>query len=236
MTDLELWDARVCARGDKLAFIERTLARLITDGLSRRLSHRAFYMMHSISSWIVTGLPRTDDYNKKLIDIHQRQNAVNLSSDNTKLVQQLTVRVEGLGYAATTTTDHIALGVVCSYVLISVLHVLWTVCRRFSSSAWDSAVELIVLAWNSPQVPTLRATSAQIERWKTYRLIAKIIAKETIANNASNQPEEYLQLILEEPPPVGASGGSVPAAGSIALQQIPGSPRWKQVVADRKYY
>ena len=236
LSDLDLWNGRVCNRGDYVIFIERTVARLITDGLSRRLSHRAFNMMPRISSWIVDGIPRTDDYNRKLLDINQRQNAVNLTSDSTKLVQQLAVQVTGLGYQAKTRTDHIAIGIVCSYAFMSILYVLWTCFWRISSSAWDSAIELLVLAWNSPQVPQLKATSAQIERWKTYRLVAKINAKEAAANGASNQPEEYLQLILEEPPPVRGAGGSTQPVFSTSLQQLHNGTITKRVVANKKYY
>lgn len=45
LTDMELWDAALCDHSDKGEFIEMLVCRLVSDGLSRRLSSRAFHML-----------------------------------------------------------------------------------------------------------------------------------------------------------------------------------------------
>ena len=236
MTDLELWNARVCNQQDKVVFIERTVARLITDGLSRRLSCRAFDTLPNRRAWIVNGLPRNEDYNKKLLDIQRRENAIEMSADESRVVQEVKVYVYGLGYAASTKTDSIAIGVVCAYVAVSLLHVLLSSLTRISSISWESPLELMLLALNSPENTLLKATSAQIHRWKTYQIIAKVFAKAVIGNDTNAAPEMHLQLIVENPPHIGGSGPSSHTASNSLGRRVSLSSPSQLVIPNEKYY
>ena len=242
-TDMELWDAKICAHANKIGFIEQTIARVVADGLSRRLSSRAYIMLADLRSWIITELPRNDDYGTRLLT--GKKNAVNISSDLDKVTQHVDFSVEGFGYRVSTTTEYIATVVAGLYLLIGLSHVAWTLIRCKSSSSWDTATELLMLAWNSPPVRIMKGTSAQIFRWDTYKRVVKIQARETSELDPNGEVKSYLQLSLPEPPKVAgvavvnAGSSSNPSSGSSTSTSstvVCRDPKYCRVEVDKKYY
>lgn len=149
---------------------------------------------------MTVGLPRTQDYGARLVEDNPGENAVNMSyfsSDPSWVVQRMNIAVEGLGYEASTTTDYLATVVVLIYLLLSLSHVVWTLKQQISSSSWDTAIELVLLAFNSPPEPALRGTSAQIHRWDTYKRIVKVRAEESDDTDTSGKPQLRLRLLLD---------------------------------------
>ena len=198
LSDLDLWAADVCSEYPKNDYIEWTVARLVSDGLSRRLSHRAFDTTPDLRSWITNPGPHQEDYNSSLLRKHK--DAMVLSNDSDLVVQRLVVEVEGLGYRISTTTEYLAMVVVGAYLLLSSSHVLWTLTHRRTSSSWDTATELLLLAWNSPSSSALRATSAQVHRWRTYNRVIKIRAESVNDNTVGTPVEMHLRMLVDNHP------------------------------------
>lgn len=215
LTDMELWAAQVCLESDKRTFIEWTIARLISDGLSRRLSWRVFETHPALRAWFATGIPRNDDYNARLLrgaSNNLSENAVaiepTLSEFPQIVVQRLDITVQGYGYRASSTTDYLATFVIAIYLLLSLSHIVWCLSHRVTSSSWDTATELILLALNSLPVSVLKGTSAQIHRWDTYQRIMKIRAltpkrnhdepNNVIEDTNSESQQLHLQLLVQD--------------------------------------
>ena len=199
LSDADLWAAPVCDQYGKNDFVEWTIARLVSDGLSRRLSYRAFDTSLDLRSWIVMGPPREDDYNSRLMQGDPKKNAVVLPSDPGLVVQHLIITVKGLGYRISSTTEYLAMIVVGVYLSLSSIHVVWTLSHRITSSSWDTATELVLLAYNSPVSSALRGTSAQVHRWSTYNRIMRIRADHGDGDEADEKSHLRLRLLVDKP-------------------------------------
>ena len=175
LTDTELWNDASCDKGDKRYFIELLVASMVADGLSRFSSHRTFNLSHDTRDW-------------KIKDLHTYNSSRLLSSlDGPKQSSPtvpsiwLEVYVNRYAYYPSSTSDYLALAVVCLYILIAGSHVITILFlpeHRVTSDAWDSLTELLVLCQNSPPPSTtsLKNTSAGIDRLRTYGTIVKVRA------------------------------------------------------------
>lgn len=130
LTDMELWDVEIRDDTDKLEVIQTLACRLVSDGLSRRLSSRAFDMVFvpSLRTWLLVGIPRAPDYGAKLVRDNPGKNADNMSdvvltSHPSLVVQRMNITVEGLGYQASTTTGYQATVVAVIYLIVGFTHV-----------------------------------------------------------------------------------------------------------------
>ena len=160
------------------SFIESTLAQLMSDGLSRRLSSQAYNTSLPVRYWVLGEFARSGNGDESIY-FHRlltgKPNAVDLSGTHPgQVIQRLDFSVQGLGYRAFSTTTYIATIIASVYVLITSAHVVWTLWRRVTSSSWDTFSELLLLAFNSEPAHAFHGTSAQIERWRTYKLILRI--------------------------------------------------------------
>jgi hypothetical protein len=221
LTDMDLWAAAVCSEYQKTDYIEWTIASLVSDGLSRRLSHRAFDTSPDLRSWIVSGLNRSEAYNARLMQGDYKKNAVLLSPDPSLIVQSLIITVEGLGYRVSSTTDYLAMIVVGAYFVLASTHVVWTLVHRTTSSSWDTATELMLLAYNSPPPSALRGTSAQVHRWDTYNRVVRVRAEQCVDGHA--KPQMHLRLLVDDEPDMEGGKGGLPKPGGRA-QADPAGP------------
>jgi hypothetical protein len=208
LTDMDLWAATVCSEYQKTDYIEWTIASLVSDGLSRRLSHRAFDTSPDLRSWVVSGPNRSEAYNARLMQGDYKKNAVLLSPDPSLIVQSLIITVEGLGYRVSSTTDYLAMVVVGAYFVLASTHVVWTLFHRTTSSSWDTATELMLLAYNSLPPSALRGTSAQVHRWDTYNRVVRVRAEQCVDGHA--KPQMHLRLLVDDEPDVEGGKGGLP--------------------------
>ncbi len=199
LTDMELWAAVVCYENDMNDFIEWKIASLISDGLSRRLSYRAFDTTPMYRSWITKPFPTIEPYELHLMQ--PNTDAIVLSTNPSLIVQRLVINVRGLCYRVSTSTEYIAMVVIGAYLLLSFVHVLWTLNGRVTSSSWDTVTELMLLAWNSPPSKTLAGTSAQVHQWHTYNRVVKIRAEPVEDLDSADQSTLRLRLLVDEPSP-----------------------------------
>lgn len=203
LTDTELWNDASCNKGDKRYFIELLVASMVADGLSRFSSHRTFNLSHDTRDW-------------KIKDLHAYNSSRLLSSLDgpnqfSPMVPSiwLEVYVNGYAYYPSSTSDYLALAVVCLYILIAGSHVvtiLFLPQHRITSDAWDSLTELLVLCQNSPPPSTssLKNTSAGIDRLRTYGTIVKVRAI---------KPEDSSQGTMEP----SNHQGKIPSGGHVIL-------------------
>lgn len=218
LTDHALWNYQLCRENGmaKVAFVERVLARLVSDGLSRRYSYIPFRMEPSLENWQDKGTAHASDYPELLLKGDPKHNAIILPQNSQFVVQRAEISVEGYGYWAATWSDKMATGVVATYLFFSISHVIWTLSyKRIASSSWDTALELLLLAYNSSPMPALRGTSAQIGRWHTYRKFAKVRVEEQDDPAVVNGKQFALRLILDEV--LTGQGQSTPATNGSAI-------------------
>ncbi|KAM0716157.1 hypothetical protein Q7P37_008671 [Cladosporium fusiforme] len=174
LTATELWNDSSCEKGDKIFFIEMIVASLLADGLSRHGSSRA-YILH----------PDTRDWQRR--PLHTYNSTRLLSYLSTEPEQEsmtspsfwLEVYAQGYAYFPSSKTDHVALAVVCMYMLIAGLHVVGTLSRPrhcLTSDTWVTLTELLVLCQNSPPpvFDQLKNASAGIHRQKTFATMVKV--------------------------------------------------------------
>jgi hypothetical protein len=203
LADQELWDRKVCLKGNKISFTERTFARLVSDGLSRCLSYRAFIMLPNLRSWVAQEEARNNGYGLKLIhgNLNPPGNAIIMSQDSALITRRLEIAVNGYDYKASSTNDYFVTLAVAIYLLLATSHVLWTMLfKPVTSVSWDSALDLLLLAFNSTSASVLRRTLAEICRWNTYKRMVRVCAEWLDApgsNPAVNDPEPHLRLLAE---------------------------------------
>lgn len=232
-SDHDLWNTVMCAQSGtrRVAFVERTVARMVSDGLSRRYSHIPFQMQPSPQNWQDRGVPREEDYSARLLQGDSKRNAILLPENSPYVVQSADFAVYGYGYMASTWSDKMALAIISIYLLFSTSHVVWTLLfSRVTSSSWDTALELLLLGWNSLPATPLRGTSAHIGRWDTYRRIAKVRAQEQGDPNSATGPDELaLRLVLEQD--CASTGSQSQASSASASSSVPGSPTVQQAAS-----
>jgi hypothetical protein len=175
MTDTELWNDSSCDKGDKRYFIELLLASMVVDGLSRFGSHRTFKTSLDTRDWQIQDLHA---YNSSRL-LSSLPGPKLLSFENPSV--WLEVYVKGYAYYPSSTSDYLALAVVCLYILIAGSHVIAVLLlphHLVTSDTWDSLTELLVLCQNSPPPSTglLKNASAGVDNLRTYGTIVKIRA------------------------------------------------------------
>jgi hypothetical protein len=253
LSDLDLWYANYCSgpgRGDmlKIPFIERTIARLVADGMSRRYSYLPLDMQPSLPNWRVKQVTREADYDARLLQGHPSRNAIILPGDASFPRQTVDFYVYGYGYILTTWSDKMAVGVISIYLIFAISHTIWTLAYKpVTSSSWDTTLELLLLCWNSLPAPALRGTSAEVGSWDTYRKVVKVRAEEqTDPNSLTGSKELALRLVLAEDCQVDgkdsleiaatkSSNGTTVTTSTIPQQQTGVKTSLRLVEAEKKY-
>jgi len=75
----------------------------------------------------------------------------------------------GYGYGTFTTSVRLSICVITTYCIITISYIVYILATGSTSTAWNSAIELIVLAFQSKQPRHLGHTSVGIDSIKTYR-------------------------------------------------------------------
>lgn len=232
-SDHDLWNTVMCAQDGttRVAFVERTVARMVSDGLSRRYSHIPFQMQPSPQNWQDREVSRAEDYSARLLRGDSKRNAIQLPENSPYVIQRADFAVHSYGYMASTWSDKMALAVICIYLFFSTSHVIWTLLfNRVTSSSGDTALELLLLGWKYLPATTLRGTSAHFGTRDTYRRIAKVRAQEQGDPNSATRPDgSALRLVLEED--CASTAPPTPTTGANTNSSIPVSPVVQQAAA-----
>lgn len=203
LTDAERLSDITCGNGGKIDLIELILASAILNGLSRYGSRHIFepeslnpMSRSSTGGWNDT--PKATNFAKSLISNKPRNNAILPPPPGSGFVTlHLTFRVYGYAWYASSTSDYLATGVIATYLFIAVMHTLWILIRRKTSSSWDTVTELLALALQSPVATSLLGSGAAIERLNTYKRLVRLrVVKD--GEGERQGVNERLVIVLKE--------------------------------------
>lgn len=171
------------------------------------------FIEHVISTVVVDAIARTGSYLQRppyniysgvLDHIDEQfcdplsQNAVSRSAlafddvtdGNLSTPMRMETSIEGYAYVISGVTMYFAACSLLLHAIIALLHVMWILWTRQTSSTWDRIPELLVLAHNSrPSSGLLKNTSGGIMKRGTFEITAKIEATEG----------ENVELVLTSP-------------------------------------
>lgn len=102
----------------------------------------------------------------------------------------------GFGYGSTDTPSKLAAAVITTYCLMSLLFVAYTINTGHTSIAWDSAMELIVLALQSKEPDGLGHVSVGLDSMDTFRRTVGI-GVNTVPVGDTGETRERLELVFE---------------------------------------
>ncbi|KAF3008608.1 hypothetical protein E8E13_007914 [Curvularia kusanoi] len=98
-----------------------------------------------------------------------RQNETNLLADMADTTAYtITNTYFGSGYGATTTSVRLSIAVICTYCVIIICYLAFTLITGYSSTAWNSAIELVALALQSKKPDHLGSVSVGIDNLGTF--------------------------------------------------------------------
>jgi hypothetical protein len=108
----------------------------------------------------------------------------------------ITDKIFGFGYGSTDTPSKLAVAVITAYCLISLLFVAYIITTGHTSIAWNSAMELIVLALQSKEPDSLGHVSVGLDSMETFRRTVGIRVN-TVPVRNTGETRERLELIFE---------------------------------------
>lgn len=108
----------------------------------------------------------------------------------------VTTLFHGFGYGSTDTPSKLSAAVITAYCLISLLFVAYIITTGHTSIAWDSAMELIVLALQSKEPDSLGHISVGLDSMDTFRKTVGIRVN-TVPVGDTGETRERLELIFE---------------------------------------
>lgn len=113
------------------------------------------------------------------------------------LPSQFTVdlQVYGYGYGHIDTATKLALAVMIAYCSIIVLYITYTITTGYSSIAWNSATELIMLALQSRTPDHLGHVSVGMDSVETFQEQVGIRVM-TVRNDSTGEADERLEMVF----------------------------------------
>jgi hypothetical protein len=108
----------------------------------------------------------------------------------------ITDKIFGFGYGSTDTPSKLAVAVITAYCLISLLFVAYIITTGHTSIAWNSAMELIVLALQSKEPDGLGHVSVGLDSMDTFRRTVGIRVN-TVPVGNTGEIRERLKLVFE---------------------------------------
>jgi hypothetical protein len=88
---------------------------------------------------------------------------------NNMTAFSMTMTLFGYGYGMTNTSVCLAVAVITTYCIIIIVYIAYTLITGSTSTAWNSAIELVTLALQSKRPGHLGHTSVGIESMETFR-------------------------------------------------------------------
>jgi hypothetical protein len=125
-----------------------------------------------------------------------------LSSEDDQQTQHYISKVaHGYGYGTSSTSVRLSLVVITTYCIVTVAYITYMLVSGHTSTAWNSATELIVLALQSKPTEYLRHTSVGMNSMQTYREAVGIRVNdskrlELVLSNDSNVRARKLRRVV----------------------------------------
>ncbi|MCJ1469537.1 hypothetical protein MMC07_008170 [Pseudocyphellaria aurata] len=122
---------------------------------------------------------------------------------DTCLVFEVEYSYIGWFYSTHGTTTRLALTIMLAYCILVFGHIVYSAISGVSSTAWDSAAEIVALAMNSSPTDTLQNTCAGIVGRKAFKTSVKVLATtpghlELVFGDFKGPNAQNSQLIMNE--------------------------------------
>ena len=161
--------------------IESILATMIVNGLARR--HYKHGIIGGLDNWdFDTELPTCGSWCNQMMPIHGPMGgggSVYTVDDTAKWnATKLQMNAEAIGYAYSPkgTTTILSIAVLLIYSCIVLVHWVFMIWAKESSSRWHSSSEIAALAMNPRPTEALRNTGAGVETSKIFRQRVRIVS------------------------------------------------------------
>ncbi|RMJ19459.1 hypothetical protein CDV36_000883 [Fusarium kuroshium] len=156
----ETWNDDKDGSFNRTLYLEWITTLIIASGISRHGIDGVLNMIRDARSWSLLDYTKPPDFNERLVagkTALQRPSGTEFTSFFTS------ISINGIAYKANSATDHLAIAVLLAHIALVLGYSVYLVYTRRSSDAWDSVMEMLILAYNSqPTSHALRNTSAGI--------------------------------------------------------------------------
>lgn len=109
---------------------------------------------------------------------------------------EITATDYGYGYGATDMSIRLSVAVLTAYCIIAFLYVIYIIATGHTSTAWDSATELILLALQSKEPKDLGYVSVGLDSMETFRKGVGIRVS-TVIDDDTGEKREKLELVFD---------------------------------------
>ncbi|RSM15464.1 hypothetical protein CDV31_004900 [Fusarium ambrosium] len=161
-------------------------------------------MTRDARSWSLLDYTKLPDFNERLVagkTALQRLSGTEFTSFFTS------ISINGIAYKANSVTDYLAITVLLAHMVLVLGHSVYLVYTRRSSDAWDSVMEMLILAHNSqPTSHALWNTSAGICSLETFKKLAAVIRPEDADAEVPMQFYCRVELVAHEDEEILGSG------------------------------
>lgn len=162
------------------AVVQSVVSTTVVDGMSRSGMDRTkfVHLPHAINTF----QRHTPTRGQELDDLLQGNFVLDLvppskSNSSDKLALHWGITVTGLGYRAEGVSYYLALALLFTHSAIAIVHIIWVLYTRNTSTAWSSLQDLVALVSKStPPDSVLDGTSAGIESYETFKHPVRIRA------------------------------------------------------------
>ncbi|KAF2111077.1 hypothetical protein BDV96DRAFT_634875 [Lophiotrema nucula] len=194
---ISTWNTPVIGSSNRTIYLEWVTSLFIADGLSRWRTDKALNMTGPTSNWELLDYGKRDGFDDRLLD---RKPSLRPPNNTAFVTFPARITINGLAYKAQSTTDYLAIAVLLTHMLLALIHTMWILSHRKSSSAWDSIGEMLALAYNSIPSSALGNTSAGIRCLKTFGIVAAVRASPVSTHEPDTDedpPPSRLDLVFE---------------------------------------
>ena len=217
------WDHNAAGMGTYPGVVvEAILAAMVVNGIGRWNYNTSFLEQYlpvnnnGSSSWYDRILPNNLNFGKggKAFDVPDF-----IQTQSTRLQ----LNVFNYGYAFTTMgkTQKAAMLVLVAYILLVVVHCVWSISTGMSSPHWGSPSEIVALAFRSRPTDAFNNTGAGIETITVYKENIRLGTRSTTKTGAS---DEGIELVLFLDVKQMEEEGTRNAAGDLDTSPRAGQP------------
>jgi hypothetical protein len=159
--------------------------------------HHLALCFASALSWIPASLRLASGALGIEYEVYKGYNRSELDASSILSTYELVETIDGYGYGATDTSIRLAVAVMLTYCIITVVYVSYMIITGHTSIAWDSATELIMLALQSKEPAGLGHVSVGLDSMETFRKGVGIRVS-TLDKDSTGHPVEKLELVFED--------------------------------------
>ncbi|OKL63026.1 hypothetical protein UA08_01689 [Talaromyces atroroseus] len=199
----------IVAYVDAVGSLEGVISSLVVDGMSRvgYADNGGTYTLMSDIEYLIYIDP---EHEKKTLNDLLSGSLELPRSDAQSTQLRWGVTITGLAYSGNSTSYYLSLALLYVHLLLAILHTVYSVLARRSSSAWESLTDLIVLCINSsPASARLQNTSGGITEHALYKhpVWIRVIKSNTVISPSSSPSSTFLapQMGSQPPSPSGAA-------------------------------